>query len=69
MPDLFQTIDVGVNAGDKPNGWYGVFIVSPTNPKDRYLLTSPSDKKDYATKLRTEFTRLLIENLRKDSEV
>lgn len=38
--------------------WWGVFIVNPTNEKDRYLLTSPLDKKKDAEHFQTEFTRL-----------
>ena len=69
LPDLFQVIDMGVNAGGRPNDWYGVFIVSPTKTADRYLLTSPFDKKAYADKFCAEFKRLFIEHIIEDFKV
>lgn len=38
--------------------WWGVFLVNPTNPKDRYLLTSPLDSQQQAEHFCSEFRRL-----------
>ena len=36
----------------------GVFIVNPSDPDDRYLVTSPFDKNQDAEQLATEFNRI-----------
>jgi len=40
-------------------GWWAVFLVSADDPKDRYMMTSPLDKKEYAEKFQWEFTRII----------
>ena len=42
-------------AGD----YWGVFLVSQVDPKDRYLLTSPLDKEKDADHFVDEFYRIL----------
>jgi hypothetical protein len=54
MINLFQTLRL---EGD----WWAVFIVSPTDPKDRYMLTSPFDKQSDAFKICEELRRILVE--------
>lgn len=39
--------------------WWAVFVVNPDNEKDRYMLTSPLDKKKDAEHFRDEFSRLV----------
>lgn len=48
---MFKTIKL---EGD----WWGVFLVNPTNDKDRYLVTSPFDKKKDAEHFCNEFRRI-----------
>lgn len=39
--------------------WWGVFLVAKDNSNDRYLLTSPLDKKADAENFATEFRRIV----------
>ena len=39
--------------------WWGVFLVNPQNPKDRYLVTSPLEKKSDAEHFQREFERIV----------
>ena len=39
--------------------WWAVFLVNPCNPTDRYMMTSPLDKKSYAEHFVNEFNRIL----------
>jgi hypothetical protein len=41
--------------------WWAVFLVSPIDENDRYMITSPLDKKSDAEHFRREFTRILNE--------
>ncbi len=41
--------------------WWAVFLVNPDNPKDRYIVTSPLDKKTDAEHFRREFIRIVSE--------
>ena len=50
LRELFETRNMGENAGDSPNKFWGTFIVNPNNPHERYLVTSPQDKKSDAAK-------------------
>jgi hypothetical protein len=40
--------------------YWGVFIVNPQDVKDRFLLTSPLDKKSDADHFVDEFTRIML---------
>jgi hypothetical protein len=48
---MFKTIKV---VGD----WWGVFLVNPTDPRDKYLVTGTFDKEKYADQFRDEFNRI-----------
>jgi hypothetical protein len=39
--------------------WWAVFLVNPQDPKDRYMLTSPLDKKADAEQFQAEFIRIV----------
>ena len=39
--------------------YWGVFLVNPHDPKDRYLLTSPLDRESDADHFVDEFTRII----------
>ena len=48
---MFKTIKL---EGD----WYAVFIVNPKDEYDRYMVTSPLEKKSDAERFEREFTRI-----------
>lgn len=48
---MFKTIKMEGN-------FWGVFLVNPKDEKDRYLLTSPLDKKQDAEHFEKEFQRI-----------
>jgi hypothetical protein len=39
-------------------GWWGVWLVNPNNPADRYLLTDTFNKRADAEHFKSEFERI-----------
>jgi hypothetical protein len=40
--------------------WWAVFLVNPKDAKDRYMVTSPLDKKSDAEHFKAEFKRIAM---------
>lgn len=58
--NLFETRNMGVNAGDKSNEWWATFLVNVANSDERYMLSNPTDKKtaDAFTEANNRLARL-----------
>ena len=41
--------------------YWGVFLINPNDPTDRYLVSSPLDKQSEAESLAAEFNRIAAE--------
>jgi hypothetical protein len=54
---MFQVLKLGER-------YWAVFLVNPKNDKDRYIMTSPLDKRQEAEHFKSEFER--IANVSKD---
>jgi hypothetical protein len=49
------------------DAWWAVFLVNPNDEKDRYMVTSPLDKREQAEHFQKEFTRIQGTSLLKET--